>query len=280
MERFAESLRRGQMLESSIAAYVGDVRRFAEWIGDASRLDPAALTYMDVAAYRMVLLDRGLGAATVNRALNAIQCWMRWAGNEDAGLVRYVGQGKRLAPSGLMRTELRALLRAAKQCRHSERNMAIVQLMAQGGLRVREVARLNVGDVQLNGRSGDARVLGKGAKQRMVSLNLAVRKAVAAWLGVRGESDEEALFVSQKGGRLAVRSIQEVIQSLMRHAGVSGSAHTLRHTFAREYLSANGGDLVGLARLLGHANLNTTAIYTQPTLGELAERVERLAIAG
>lgn len=277
MEKFAESLRRGQMLESSVKAYTGDVKRFADWVGDVR---PATLTYMDVAAYRTILLDRGLGAATVNRALNAVQCWMRWAGNEDAGLVRFVSQGKRLAPRGLMRSQLRALLRAVKQCRHPARNMAIVQLMAQGGLRVREVARLNVGDVQLNGRSGDARVLGKGVKQRTVSLNLAVRKAVAAWLEVRGEGDGEALFISQRGTRLAVRSIQEAVQNLMKRAGVSGSAHTLRHTFAREYLAANGNDLVGLARLLGHASLNTTAIYTQPTQGELAARVERLAIAG
>ena len=54
--------------------------------------------------------------------------------------------------------------------------------------------------------------------------------------------------------------------------------HTLRHTFAHRYLRANPGDLVGLAQLLGHTDLNTTRLYTQPTAADIASRVERLPL--
>lgn len=279
MMTFEETLLR-TVAESSAHAYLGDVARFCRWFeaAEGEEADPATLTYFDVAAYRNALLESGRSAATINRALSAVQAWMRWAGNEDADQVRHVDGGRRTAPRALSRQEFRAVLRAAKRGRYPERNVAIVQMMAQAGLRIGEVVRLRTGDLLLNGRSGSCRVMGKRMKERRVPLNLAARKALVAWLEQRG-ADEGALFISQKGGGLSVGGIQDVMARLMRAANVDGSAHQLRHTYAREYLLATS-DLVGLSRLLGHDRLTTTAIYTQPTEAELAAGVEQLAIAG
>lgn len=281
MQAFEDNLRRTRS-KSSVAAYMGDVERFAAWFQDeqAESPDPATLTYIDVAAYRQHLLDRGLSAATVNRALNALQQWMRWAGNDDANHVRLVRQAQRLAPKSLGRKAFSALLRAARRGRHSQRNVALIQLMAQAGLRVGEVASLKMGDLEISERKGCVRVVGKRTKEREVCLNRAVRKSLSAWLEVRNGAQVDSVFVSQRGGKLAVRSIQYAVSSLMQEAGVEGSAHSLRHTFAANYLESNPSDLAGLSHLLGHDNLSTTLIYLQPTRADLAQRVERLPIAG
>jgi len=283
MKAFTAHLQR-TMSSNSVIGYIGDVRRFTDWFQKEQdeAPDPRTVTYIDVAAYRQHLLDRGLSAATVNRALNAIQQWMYFVNNDDANHIQRVRQSRRLAPRSLKRNEFSALLRAARRGRHPERNLAIVHLMAQAGLRVGEVAALRLADLELGERKGHVRVVGKRMKERVVSLNRTARKALNNWLKKRGEGQAtEPVFTSQKGGALAVRSVQSIVGGLMQEAGgIGGSSHSLRHTFAINYLEANQGDLAGLAHLLGHESLGTTLIYLQPTRDELTKRVERLAIAG
>jgi site-specific recombinase XerD len=88
----------------------------------------------------------------------------------------------------------------------------------------------------------------------------------------------QPLFINARGKRLPTRTIQAVITKLARRAKISRvkvSAHTLRHTFALNYLQQNPGKLVDLATLLGHESLDTTAIYTRPSGEELAADLER-----
>src|SRR5712692_2514299 len=87
---------------------------------------------------------------------------------------------------------------------------------------------------------------------------------------------------SRKGGRLTTSAMRQMLDVVVRDAAArrlvpaSASAHTLRHTFARNYLAAYPGDVVGLATLLGHSSLDTTRIYSQPTVELLTKRVEHL----
>lgn len=91
-----------------------------------------------------------------------------------------------------------------------------------------------------------------------------------------------SLWLSQKGGRLSTSAIGQMIAELVKDAGdlvpQDASAHTLRHTFARSYLAQYPGDVVGLAALLGHSSLDTTRLYSEPSLTKLAMRVEHLNI--
>lgn len=152
--------------------------------------------------------------------------------------------------------------------------------MVQAGLRVSEVATLRIGDTIIRERSGGVRVRqGKGLKAREVPLNATARRALRLYLGARNGADaQESLFLSERGGAMPARTIQAVISQLARRAGIDRvrvSAHTLRHTFALNYLRQNPGKLVELASLLGHESLDTTAIYTRPSSEELAQDLER-----
>src|SRR5205814_7220920 len=88
------------------------------------------------------------------------------------------------------------------------------------------------------------------------------------------------LFQSQKGGALTTSAMGQMIDDLVKAAGElvpqGTSAHTLRHTFARNYLAQYPGDVVGLATLLGHSSLDTTRLYSQPSVEQLSARVEQL----
>ncbi len=157
----------------------------------------------------------------------------------------------------------------------------MVQLMLQAGLRVSEVAALQVGDATLGDRSGTVRIRhGKGLKARDVPLNATARRALRQHLDHRHPApDKDApLFASSRDGAMPVRTVQAVMTSLARRARLKRlavSAHTLRHTFALGFLRDNPGKLVELASLLGHDSLDTTAIYTRPSRDDLAADLER-----
>ena len=163
-----------------------------------------------------------------------------------------------------------------------------------------ECAALTFEDITFGERSGLLRVrAGKGNKARSVPLNASAREAIAAYvaprLGVEQQSVKavakswpkpkapgsyEPIFLSQKGGALTTSAMGQMIADLVKAAGAlvpkETSAHTLRHTFARQYLSQYPGDVVGLATLLGHSSLDTTRLYSQPEVAQLAMRVEQL----
>jgi len=108
-------------------------------------------------------------------------------------------------------------------------------------------------------------------------------KAVAhAWPRCSSNGPSAPLWQSQKKGILTTSAMRQMIDVLVRDAAARGlvpaqtSAHTLRHTFARNYMAEHPGDIVGLASLLGHTSLDTTRIYSQPTSKQLSTRVEQL----
>ena len=153
----------------------------------------------------------------------------------------------------------------------------MVQFLLQTGLRISEAAALCMADVKLRERTGSVRV--RQGKGREVPLNASARRALRTYLEPRGALPPEApLFLSGRGGPMAVRSIQNLIAQLARRAKITRvrvSPHTLRHTFALHYLRQNPGKLVELASLLGHESLDTTALYTRPSIDDLAEDLER-----
>ena len=239
-------------------------------------------------AYRQHLLALGRRPATINRRLDALRRLCRWA--REAGRLRDdvardlrpVRAARNRQPAGLTDAEAHALLRAAGASPHglAARNYALGQLMLQAGLRVSEVAALQLADVGLHERSGVVRIRhGKGLKAREVPLNATARRAVKQALdGRHMPATSEPLFLSRRGGAMPVRSIQAVVTSLARRARLKRlavSAHTLRHTFALGYLRDNPGKLVELAGLLGHDSLDTTAVYTRPSGDDLAADLER-----
>jgi len=125
-------------------------------------------------------------------------------------------------------------------------------------MRISELANLNLS--QINFDSGTVRVIGKGNKERIVFINSTALDLLKEYILLRPEG-EEALFISQKGGRLTVRAIQHMFDRYIKKSGLrSSSPHAMRHSFAT-HMMEGGADLVTIKELLGHANLSTTQIY-------------------
>lgn len=290
MAPFLASLARDDLAPATLRGYRYDLRHFLAWHRTAqdSAFAIEGLAEYELIAYRQHMVAAGRRPATVNRRLDALRRLCRWARGtgvlaaDAARDVRPMRTARNRQPAGLTDIEIHALLRAAGASSHglAARNYAIAQLMLQAGLRVGEVAALQVADITTNDRSGSVRIRhGKGLKAREVPLNATVRRALKQHLERRQAPDKDApLFVSSRETTMPVRTIQAVITSLARRARlkrVAVSAHTLRHTFALGYLRDNPGKLVELANLLGHDSLDTTVIYTRPSRDDLAADLER-----
>lgn len=288
---FLSQLQRDDLAPATVRGYRYDLRQFLSWFtrakGTSARFEKLAA--LDLINYRQHLVKlEGLRPATVNRRLEALRRFCRWAHQSKrlktnvALELRPVRTVRNIRPAGLTEPEVHTLLRLAGESGHglAKRNYALVQLMVQAGLRVAEVAALRIADITVHERSGLVRIReGKGLKAREVPLNATARRALHLYLDTRsGVAPTEPLFLSERGGAMPTRTIQAVIAHLGRRAKIDRvriSAHTLRHTFALNYLRQSPGKLVELASLLGHESLDTTAIYTRPSSEELAQDLER-----
>lgn len=142
------------------------------------------------------------------------------------------------------------------------RNYVILLMFLDTGIRLEELCGLNLKDINLAIRS--VNILGKGDKSRLVFMGKKLTKELHKWIELRGyKAYEEALFCTKPGERLKKRNIDKLIQRMGKKAGISGtrcSPHTLRHTFATNYIR-NGGDPFSLQQLLGHSDIKTCMIY-------------------
>ncbi|MGL4836437.1 MAG: tyrosine recombinase XerC [Shewanella sp.] len=153
----------------------------------------------------------------------------------------------------------------------SLRDKAIMELFYSSGLRLAELAALNLNSIQYDVR--EVRVLGKGNKERIVPVGSYAIKALEAWLHCRQQihCEDNALFVTEKGRRLSHRSIQARMAKWGQTQALSARVHPhkLRHSFATHMLESSS-DLRAVQELLGHANLATTQIYTSLDFEHLA----------
>lgn len=159
---------------------------------------------------------------------------------------------------------------------HKERDYCIITLFLNCGLRISELAGLDIADI----RSDSLRILGKGGKERIVYLNDACADAINDYLLSRREIkavDKRALFLSARKTRITKSTIHNLVKNHLSSAGLDSSkysSHKLRHTAATLMLR-NGVDVRTLQELLGHEHLNTTQIYTHVESDSLREAAQR-----
>lgn len=154
----------------------------------------------------------------------------------------------------------------------SVRDKAIMELFYSSGLRLAELAMLDVKDLQLGEQQ--VKVFGKGSKERIVPIGKVAIAALSAWLVLRNPLNtiDNALFITAKGARLAHRSIQARLNKWGQEQALNMKVHPhkLRHSFATHMLESSR-DLRAVQELLGHANLSTTQIYTSLDFQHLAK---------
>ena len=166
---------------------------------------------------------------------------------------------------------------------HRERDYCIATLFLNCGMRLSELCGISLTDIDASLRS--LRVLGKGAKERILYLNEACKDALRVWLEVRERytvKDKNALFISQRGKRISNKTVQWMIYKYLDRAGLGNrhlSVHKLRHTAATLMYQEGGVDVLVLKDILGHEQLNTTQIYTHVGNRQLEDAVKRNPLA-
>ena len=283
----------------TVRAYESDLTQFLSSVAaacaiKASELEPHQLDRAAVRHFVGELHGEGLSRATAARKLAAVRTFLRYLRREsliddDPGALVPTPKREVRMPAHLSEDEMTALIGAASdETPLGRRDRAILELFYASGLRLSELAGLDIDDINLSAKM--ARVLGKGGKQRIVPFNGSTASAIRTYLkgreqltsdrprggsrarpvsGVRGRQ-RDPLFVNYRGGRLTVRSIDRLVRRYVAasSARMGISPHALRHSFATHLLQ-RGADLRAIQELLGHARLSTTERYTHVNAAQL-----------
>jgi integrase/recombinase XerC len=280
-------LERQPLADRTRDAYRTQAESFLRWLsGTESPAEALSVPHVRdwaVRDYKRFLKRRRrLAPSSVNQALAAIDSFYRSRAVGRPEVDRE--QPTQVAPRALDEDEQRALLRTVERC-PSPRDRAIATMFLYTGLRLSELAGLEVDDVAVTARKGMVTVRsGKGDRFREVPLNSACRTAVTEWLEQRQllldakDTVSQALWVSRLGRAMSKRAVGHVVERLAADAGLEGlSAHVLRHTFVTN-LIRSGADVVLVAELAGHRRLDTTRRYSLPSEADRAEAVESVLV--
>ncbi|MGE5371934.1 MAG: tyrosine-type recombinase/integrase [Solirubrobacterales bacterium] len=278
--------------EKTIIAYRTVLNQFSTWFEQTSGdSDLSKVTQMDIKDFKQYMAATlGRKPATINKALVTLKGFFEWAmengftPSNPARKVKLV-EKQALAPKWLERSEQNRLIRAIEQEKNQfkkARDLAIVQVGLQAGLRLEEICNLGISDVTVNGRSGTVIVReGKRGKYREVPLNADIRVALKDYLKEREThkyGDSERLFIGERNPLLTPRAIQHLIEEYGRKAKIEGlTAHKLRHSFCHNLMDAKVG-IEKVAMLAGHSSLESTRVYIVPGKRELQATVETIAV--
>jgi tyrosine recombinase XerC len=269
--KYAESQNR--FSPRTIEALRRDIDDFISFLAGRGCASFGEADYKVLRSYLAECDELRLKKTTVARRLSSIRAFFRFLCSEGgldanaAALISFPKSGKRL-PKVLSRDEVEKLLdNPGPAIKQSLRDRALLETLYATGLRVSEIAGLNIGDIDFN--EHEIRVIGKGNKERIVFFTGVADQAIREYLVIarpktaRPGVEEPAVFLGPAGRRLSVRSIQNIVSRAGTSAGVGRrtSPHMLRHSFATHLLE-EGADLRTIQELLGHSDLATTQIYT------------------
>jgi len=221
----------------------------------------------------------GSGARSLQRLLSACRTFFHYLIRENQisanpAIIIKAPKAAQPLPKTLNTEEVTQLLTSAADKQIALRDFAMMELMYSSGLRLVELVALNLNSLDSNAQ--EVSVIGKGRKERIVPVGRMAIKSVRNWLAVRNDwcnaNTDCALFISQRGTRLGVRSVQARMAYWGKQQGLGArlNPHKLRHSFATHVLESSG-DIRAVQEMLGHANLATTQIYTHLDFQHLAK---------
>ena len=286
IERYLEELARGGASPHTVAAYRSDLRQFLEFLSppEMAPPEPQAIDLLILREWLAALYGMKLEAVTIRRKLAAVRGLFRFLLREGVvrinvgRLVRTPKAPKKL-PEVMTPDQVNTLIDGVAADKLERpfpaRDRAIFELLYGCGVRVSELAGLNLEDVDRAERW--LRVRGKGRKERQVPLPGQAASALERYLAERPVAREEhAVFLNHRSQRLTARGIRGIVKFYATFVSGDPSIHphSFRHAYAT-HLLADGADLRAIQELLGHARLSTTQKYTQVSLTDLMAVYDR-----
>ncbi len=279
LDRYLDHLRHERRLSPHTQSnYRRDLSQVLGWCRQHGVGGWSQLIQQQVRAYVAWRHRAGIGGRSLARELSALRGLYRFLlreGQVSIDPARGVRPPKtaRKLPATLEVDQVISLLDAGGDEPLDLRDRAMLELLYSSGLRLAELVSLNLADLDL--RDGTVEVTGKGAKTRLLPVGRQAGEALQAWLDCRRGlvvADEPAVFVGQRGRRLAPRTVQERLRRWALRFGAPRHLHPhlMRHSFASHLLESSG-DLRAVQELLGHANIGTTQIYTHLDFQHLAQ---------
>ncbi|MCL4079582.1 tyrosine recombinase [Coriobacteriia bacterium Es71-Z0120] len=269
---------------ATVRAYATDLVQFLDWC-ERRGTDVAQATRRDLRAYLAELAAARYAKTTIARKQSSLRSFYAFAvenglaDRDPAAAMASVQLPERLPPAVPVDLIARLLELPDVSTPLGLRDRAVLELAYATGARVAEISALDVADVDL--ASGQARLFGKGSKERIVPLHRLAVQILRAYLRdarpkLLAGKDEDALFVGRRGHRYSTNSIRRMLarylSALAADAGMT--PHAIRHAFATHLLES-GADLRTVQELLGHVALSTTQIYTHVSIRRLQEVHER-----
>ncbi len=270
-----------RLAANSVDAYMRDLRQFAHFILRLWDLPPQKVEAPMIERYMAWLFDKGREKTSQARALSSIKSFFNFLMIEDrieASPAEFIQMPKfgRQLPDILSTQEIDRIIASIDSSSvKGLRDQAMLEVLYSCGLRVSELTSLRFQDLFFG--EGYIRVIGKGDKQRIVPISSIARERIQRYLDKRpnGGSNQEIVFLNNRGGQLTRVMIFTILKEAARRAGINKriSPHTLRHSFATHLLEG-GASIRQVQEMLGHESILTTEIYTHLDSSHLRRTVE------
>ncbi len=259
VERFVNWTRRRSPEARTWKDYGYDLRFFAQVVGDRP---PNEVTFREIDHFVALQSEKGFKPSTINRRLASVIALYAFLSVEDDDLTcpvfhrrHHLREQQRL-PRPVPEAELKAFFAAITDAR----DRAMFILMLRCGLRISEVANLQMADLFLEETFPRLVVHGKGSKERAVYLSPQAERALRAWLAERPAMKSEFVFLSYLQQGLSTTAIHKRLMRYRAQAGLVLSAHRLRHSFANDMLNADV-PITSIQKLMGHRWIESTQTY-------------------
>lgn len=261
-DKFTTDLKKTGRATATILAYGKDVDQLIEYATSLHKYTPEAVTTQDIENFKVYLKNQNYTSKSISRKVNSIKSFYRYLKVQnfvaDNPATQVTHPKYDVAPPRVLsKLEYRALRDA---CRDDKRMSAIIEVLLQTGMRIGELANLQVTDVDLAKKKVYIRPY-ESRDSRTIPLNTAAAKAIEDYLVIRPKSDNPTLFLTKTGNPFLVRNIRTAIDRYFKIAGIENSkVNDLRHTFIVHQLQS-GTPLTYVSKLVGHKRLSTTEKY-------------------
>ncbi len=263
--------------QNTIECYIKDVKQLGGWASKSLNLQVQELAQINLTYFKRILKSSGQSLISINRKIAGINAFYRYIFEKGVITEQLVVTPFKIKKQhefhGLESNKLWRL-RTEIHRSGSKRDICILEILLNTGIRVSELVNIKISDIKMSPRKGILYILGKGEALRTVPLNKDARKAISDYLAVREESSSNYLFIGQRGV-LRRNAVNLILKKYGKRVGVEISAHKLRHSLGYALIK-QGKALTTIKEILGHESISTTQIYTVTTEADRQNALEEV----